>query len=587
MSFLINFGIITNLTMMKKLKIALLGGGPSALYMYKQLIESADSDYDITIFEKRGRLGAGMPYSGIGANSEHITNVSGNEIPSLMENVEDWIRRKDPQQLIRYGLSAESYHEYKVLPRLVFGSYLEDQFSLLLKSAEQKGIKTQLLLNTEVTDVSDRPVEDKVRVFYGSGMHRGFDKIVICTGHFWPRKHESTVPGYYDSPYPPAKLSLHLNHPVALRGSSLTAIDAIRTLARHNGRFIRTASGSLSYQLYAESKEFRIVMHWRHGFLPAVRFHLDDPHLKNASLLTTEEIQKHRAANEGFISLDFMFTNDFIALFKAKEPDFYQRVKNMNVEDFVDYVMSYREEQDSFALLCSEYFEAEQSIKRHRTIYWKELLAVLSFAMNYPAKYLSAEDMLRLKKVLQSLISVVIAFVPQSSCRELIALHQAGCLDIVAVGEESEVIPLPEGGITYRYRDQQGQYTSTFFSTFVYCTGQCALPFEQFLFQGLLYDGTVSPARLKFRSQAKAASAMKSGAPVTDFKGDFFLTVPGIAVTDHFAVVDREGLASRRVYMMAVPFMGGFNPDYSGLDFCEAASVEICKALRKQEEIYA
>jgi hypothetical protein len=31
--------------------------------------------------------------------------------------------------------------------------------------------------------------------------------------------------------------------------------------------------------------------------------------------------------------------------------------------------------------------------------------------------------------------------------------------------------------------------------------------------------------------------------------------------------------------MMAVPYIGGFNPDYSGLDFCEAASKEIIDCL--------
>jgi hypothetical protein len=33
--------------------------------------------------------------------------------------------------------------------------------------------------------------------------------------------------------------------------------------------------------------------------------------------------------------------------------------------------------------------------------------------------------------------------------------------------------------------------------------------------------------------------------------------------------------------MMAVPYIGGFNPDYSGLDFCEAASEVIIKSILK------
>ena len=30
---------------------------------------------------------------------------------------------------------------------------------------------------------------------------------------------------------------------------------------------------------------------------------------------------------------------------------------------------------------------------------------------------------------------------------------------------------------------------------------------------------------------------------------------------------------------MAVPYIGGLNPDYSGLDFCETASARIMQAL--------
>ena len=86
---------------------------------------------------------------------------------------------------------------------------------------------------------------------------------------------------------------------------------------------------------------------------------------------------------------------------------------------------------DPFDLFKGEYIEAEKSIKRKESVYWKEMLATLSFAMNYPAKYFSAEDMLRLQKTLQPLISIVIAFVPQTSVKEMLALHNAGLLELI------------------------------------------------------------------------------------------------------------------------------------------------------------
>jgi hypothetical protein len=57
--------------------------------------------------------------------------------------------------------------------------------------------------------------------------------------------------------------------------------------------------------------------------------------------------------------------------------------------------------------------------------------------------------------------------------------------------------------------------------------------------------------------------------------GTYFLKVPGIAIDDHFRIIDGDGKTNDHIHMMAVPFIGGFNPDYSGLDFGEAASARI------------
>jgi predicted nucleic acid-binding protein len=73
-------------------------------------------------------------------------------------------------------------------------------------------------------------------------------------------------------------------------------------------------------------------------------------------------------------------------------------MKDMGMEDFVDAMMALREQADPFELMKVEYEEAERSIKKHESVYWKEMLGVLSFAMNYPAKHFSAEDMQRLQK---------------------------------------------------------------------------------------------------------------------------------------------------------------------------------------------
>ena len=568
-------------TTKNNLQVAIIGGGPSAMFMYKRLVEAGIDLLEIHIYEKTDHLGAGMPYSSTGANNEHVTNVSDNEIPPLVTSIADWVQTLPAAELKAYNIDPG---EFKVLPRLLFGQYLNAQFKLLMDIAKKKGIKTRLYLSTPVRDVSDKPEENKTTIETAESEH-DYDYVMICTGHSWPKNYEGIIPGYYDSPYPPAKLRLKINHPVALRGSSLTAIDAIRTLARQNGNFEWDDKGVLIYKPLAEDG-FKLVMHSRNGLLPAIRFHLEDSHLSKDALLSEQQIAQHIAENNGFLSLDFIFEKDFKEIFREKDPEFYSRIKDMNLETFVDAMIDLRERVEPFKLFKAEYAEAEKSIKRKQSVYWKEMLAILSFAMNYPAKHLSAEDMQRLQKVLMPLISIVIAFVPQNSARELIALHNAGILEIVAVGHDSFVEPKAKGGVIYHYTDDNNQAQHVHYKTFIDCIGQPHLHFQQFPFTKLIEQKVISPARLKFKSPEAGKLAMQEHKQVEQTDADnFYLRVPGITINDNFQLLDNYSVAHPRIFMMAVPYIGGYNPDYSGLDFCEASSGKIIQAVLKQLQL--
>jgi len=567
-------------------KIAIIGGGPIALFMFKRLIESSKSNFEIEIFERKMQLGAGMPYSSEGANIEHITNVSGNEIPEIVTSVEEWIATADPLLLSPYNITPEKFNDYKVLPRLLFGAYLSNQFELLQQIAANAHIPVKIHLGVNVTDVKDVPELDNVAVEVDGDRSINFNKVILCTGHNWPKNNEGKTENYFDSPYPPAKLARKVNNPIAIRGSSLTAVDAIRTLARNNGIFTEKADGMLAYKVNADNTDFKIVMHTRSGMLPAVRFHLEDSHLQNKALLTQGEIDRHRAKNNGFLSLDFIFEKDFKDLFKENHADFHKLIKDMEIEEFVDLMMSKRENADPFKLLREEYAEAARSIKTHQSVYWKEALAILSFAMNYPAKHLSAEDMIRLQKVLMPLISIVIAFVPQTSCKELLALHDAGKLEIVQVDAESSIEPEMKGGATYHYIDTEGEKQSVYYKMFVDCIGQPHLSYNDFPFESMRNDDTISEALLPFRSAEKGKDAEAEGnKKVIDIDDNYYLKVPGITINDNFQVVNKDNVPNSRLYVMAVPYIGGYNPDYSGLDFGEEASGRVISGMESAKPL--
>ena len=566
-------------------QVAIIGGGPSGLFMLKKLIEKGSHQLAIHIFEKGKQLGAGMPYSSQGANDEHVTNVSGNEIPQLEQSISEWIVKVHPDTLARFGIDLDRFHEYQVLPRLLFGQYLSDQFRLLQKKAIEVGIELQVSYNAEVVDILDMPDAEQVELRFADGQKSRFERIILCTGHLWPKHHEGKIAGYFDSPYPPAKLKQIFNHPVAIRGASLTAIDALRTLARQHGHYERSADGTLQFQLNAENTDFSIVMHSREGLLPGIRFHLDEPILGKDSLFDRDEIREIRAENEGFVPLDLVFEEKFKKPLAEVDPAFYKEIASLNVEEFIDKMMSLREKLDPFQLFRAEYKEAAKSIRQHRSIHWKEMLCGLSYTLNYPAKYFSAEDMMRLKRTLMPLISLIIAFVPQSSAEELLALYDAGILKLVAVGNSSEVRPLDEGGVEFYIEDADGVAHTSRYQTFIDCIGQPHLSFDAIPYLGLKENGTVAPARLSFRKQELASQMAAENQDIEiDHQGNYYLRVPGLAINDYFQVVDRYLALNPRIYVMAVPFIGGYNPDYSGLDFCETAAARITEALTVANE---
>lgn len=563
--------------MQQNIHVAIIGGGPSGLFMYKRLVEKNIAGLKVSIFESRKQLGAGMPYSYEGATPEHLTNVSDHEIPALVSTIEDYVQSLSETTLRSYGIDVDDFNRYKVVPRLLLGRYLSEQFMLLKRMADERGIETQIHLGCQVSDIIDLESQMQVKIMVGSTDTYIVDKVIICTGHKWPTRYEGNVEHYFESPYPPSKLALKTDHAVGLRGASLTAIDAIRTIARHNGSFEALETGELRYQIDPGSENFKLLMHTRSGLLPAIRFHQEEPFLANKLLISEEELMLNRLENEGFVSLDFLFDRNFKAQFKEKDPDFYAIVEKLSLEDFVEAVLSLREQKDAFEGFRQEHEQSLKSIRRRQSIYWKEVLSALSFTLNYPAKYMSAEDMLRLKKVLMPLISIVIAFVPQSSSRELLALHDAGRLEVVNVGTDSRVEPASDRGANYFYTDESGIEVKTHYKTFVDCVGQRPLDFKEFPFKSLVDNGNVSPAYLRFRSVEQAKEQMLAGndhmfvAP----DGAIFLQVPGVKIDDSFRLVDHSGNASQRLFMMAVPYMGGYNPDYSGLDFCAATSAII------------
>lgn len=560
--------------------IALIGGGPAALFVVKHLMAEKIYPKELYIFEKSENLGSGMPYSHYGANFEHVANVSANELPELPQSFTDFVTKKDLKDYPDFANKAgESINEYQVIPRLLLGNYLEDQFHHLLKTAGKHGVTIKVFKNTKVVDI-DRKNDDFFNVITDSGEAYKVSKVIICTGHQWSSENEIRSKGWYDSPYPPSKFNIASNHSVAIRGTSLTAVDAVKTLARLNGKYVEE-NGGLKYLINEENKNFSITLFSKRGFLPALRFHSEGSPYSEGWIMSHDEIYEYKQKHNGFVDLDYVFNLNFKEPLRKKNEGFYQEIKDLTIEEFVNKMLELRERLNSFQLFRAEFAEAEKSIERHQTIAWKETLSAFSYAINYPAKHFSAEDMMRLRKTLLPLISVIIASLPQSSYKELIALYDAGILHLVSVNENSRIESHEEEGIIYHYTDEAGAEKSDHYKLYIDAIGQQPVQFNDIPFEGLKNGRLISSGYIKFKDPEKGKSEFErdSSHIMKTEPDNYYLRVDGLNINDHFQALDYYGKVTEDLYIMAVPYIAGLNPDYSGLDFCDTAGKRIVQSL--------
>ena len=559
--------------------IALIGGGAAALLMMKTMMDHKLRPGSIYIFEKNDRLGVGMPYGKGGSSIEHVANVSANELPKFSCSFEDYLASQPTSEFPDF--SSDNFNAYKVIPRLLLGNYMEFQFELYIKMAKENGIKVVVRKNCHVKDIIPMIKDRKFKIVTAPQKDIIADQVVLCTGHYWPKKHEEAVAGWFDSPYPPSKFTGQTNFPIAIRGTSLTAVDAVKTLSRLNGQYEVQKDGQLKYSLNTDSENFRIDMFSTGGFLPALRFHSEDEAYSDDWMMSLQEIYDYKEKHNGFVDLDHVFEVNFKLPLKKKDPDFYFQIKGLSIEEFVDKMMGIRKELDSFQLFKAEYNEAERSIRRHQSISWKETLTAFSYSMNYPAKHFSAEDMLRLRKTLLPLISIIIAALPQSSYQEIIALYDAGIIDLVQVDKESYVEPHPESGGVYHYRSTEKERQQRHYRLFVDAIGQKPLELSDLPFEGLRSNNLVSSAYLNFKSNDIAERLSETNdIPVVKGQNDnYYLKVHGLEINDYFQSLNMYGQTVDNLFIMAVPFIGGLNPDYSGLDFCDTAASRIVNVL--------
>ena len=517
--------------------IALVGAGPTTIYTLCAFLNATTRPARVTIYEEQPRAGLGTPYRPGWNDPAMLSNIASIEIPPIEETLIAWIERQPRARLVRLGIDPDTIDEHAFYPRLALGEYFLDQFNAMIARAARHGVEVEIATNCRVTDIAADGAELWLMVSPKDGepFERCFGQVVLATGHQWPEEPE-VRPGYFLSPWPATALQRIPATTVGIRGSSLTAIDAAIALAVTHGMFIETDSSAVTYRLNPGADTFHLVMMSRKGLLPEADFYHPVPY-EPLSVFTPAAVARLIDEHRNTL-LDRAFVL-FREELKRADPDYAARIglADLPLEDFADRYFADRMAADPFAWAATNLMEARANYRRHVTVPWRYAILRMHEVVALIVPALGDDALDRFNRHWKPVFVDDYATVPHLSIERMLALHRAGCLEVVALGDDNRIdtrgtdtgaVVVVDGGRRH-------------YPAFVDATGQRPLAAEAFPFQTLLDQGVVRDAARSDRHKST-----------------------GIAVDEQFHPVSDQPAASR-LFVLSIPFILGRHPFVQGI----------------------
>lgn len=308
-------------------------------------------------------------------------------------------------------------------------------------------------------------------------------------------------------------------------------------LAVTHGEFVEDVEGILQYVAAPGTEAFHMTMMSRKGLLPEADFFAPLPY-EPLGICTPEAIQGLIGTPEGLL-LDLAF-----ALFKlelmGEDPNYAQSLDlaTLDLEAFHDRYFADRAAADPFEWAADNLREAQANYAAEFTVPWRYAILRMHEVLALLVPYLEQEDFQRFSRFFKPVFVDDYATVPHESIKRMLALHRAGKLDILAIGDDYRVDSFRlQGGAVVHLADQ-----SLPFEAFIEATGQRALPARHFPFPSLLKQGIVRDA----------------GPP--DGKGGS----RGIAIDELFHPIS-DAIPENQLFCLSLPFILGRHPFIQGI----------------------
>ena len=484
---------------MKELRFnfAIIGGGLSAVAMLCQLVNRVrqkaarglldPSKIGIQVYEKQDSFGPGFPHSDKFALPFHITNMCAADmgvIDGRPEDFEAWVAAnlENLQQRFAWIVAPSSGHdtsgqECNHYPRAIMGEYLKARFQQAVQSAQRLGIEVNLFPQSEVVDLKTTAIGVSLRIRdlrSQDDYTRDADRALLATGH-WIEKNDQMR--YFSSPWPARELmrKIPAGAKVAVIGTSLSAIETLLTLTAE-GKFIRDRTGRLVYEPAENPRIF--CLYSRMGLLPKVRGKMGGYRNK---FLNREALDGLLTENRGTLNLETIF-----------------KLLNSELEAAYGQAIDWDEILNPAgrpADLLQKYIDdAVNGDGPDGELIWQTILHQSFDMVRDIYLNLALEERRRFDKNYTSLFFTHAATQPIFNAEKLLALINAGIVDVVKLGENYRLAKVNDHAFyEFIYKGDRGDLNRDAYRYVVNARGQARSletdPSE--LARNLLASGTV------------------------------------------------------------------------------------------------
>ena len=459
-----------------EVKFTIVGGGLSATAMLIEFVGKAGryaskrqldpSTIGIQIFEKQHSFGPGFAHNDYFALPFHITNMCASDMGILDDEPNDfqrWVIENSEKLKSRFpwfqdDVRGTDVHESGCnhYPRAIMGEYLKTRFQAAVKMATQAGLKIRLYPRSEVVDIKQK--DNKLCLCardLSNDKHfsTDTDHVLLATGH-WSEKNNSE--NYFNSPWPADKLLRNIpeNEPIAVIGTSLSAIETLLTLTS-DGEFRRSPAGQLVFRPSDKHRTFSLYS--RRGLLPKVRGKTGG---RKNKYLNRRNLDRLLSENGGVLTLEAIFN-----------------LLNSELEDGYGHPIDWQEIIDPTGkpvdLLQKYLIDAIHGDGPDGELIWQTILIQSFDIVRDIYLNLSAEDRRQFDKNYTSVFFTHAASQPVVNAEKLLALMQAGIVQVRKLGENYRLTKNSTSGCyEFIYEDNRGQLMKDAYRYVVNARGQ-------------------------------------------------------------------------------------------------------------------